>query len=85
MEQIKIGLCGLNFSSKNLGCSALTYSFLSILFDIAEQTGKKLDLTFYGSVHSNLKGVPVITHLNVTMKTYRFDKCIIHLVDGLAV
>lgn len=43
-ERITVGLCGLNFSSGNLGCSALAYSFKSILDKIARTNGYEMDL-----------------------------------------
>lgn len=37
MEKLRIGLLGLAFHSGNLGCSALSYSFLNMLAEIAKK------------------------------------------------
>lgn len=47
MNEIKIGLMGLNFFSGNLGCAALAYSFRSILEAAAEQADVNLRVTVF--------------------------------------
>lgn len=42
---MKVVLMGLEFSINNLGCEALSYSFVSELYRIAEAQGKKLELS----------------------------------------
>ena len=44
MEKKTIGLMGLAFHSGNLGCSALSYSFMNILEDIAKQNNVRFDV-----------------------------------------
>lgn len=44
MEKKTIGLMGLAFHSGNLGCSALSYSFMNILEDIAKQNNVCFDV-----------------------------------------
>ena len=42
---MKVVLMGLEFSINNLGCEALSYSFVSELYRIAEAQGKNLELS----------------------------------------
>lgn len=41
---MKIGLCGLEFGSKNLGCGALSFAFLSILKKIENKISENFDI-----------------------------------------
>ena len=41
---MKVVLLGLEFSINNLGCEALSYSFVSELYEIAKQQGKEIDV-----------------------------------------
>lgn len=43
-KKINVLLMGLDFNSKNLGCSALGYSFLSVLENVAENFGCQFEL-----------------------------------------
>lgn len=48
-------LLGLDFNSKNLGCSALAYSFLNILNELAKKNNKKLEIISVNYNDFNLK------------------------------
>lgn len=74
MENINVGLFGLNFCSTNLGCSALAYSFLNILFEAVEKTDKKLNVTFFDSVNTGLNSVPKVTHPRISFDIFKYDK-----------
>ena len=52
--KIIVGLCGLNFSSGNLGCSALAYSFKNILNKIAKSNGYKMILYVISPFKQNI-------------------------------
>ncbi len=45
METINIGLLGIDHTSENLGCQALTYSIIKIISDVS--AGKKTKVTLY--------------------------------------
>lgn len=42
---MKVALMGLEFYINNLGCEALSYSFVSELYEIAKQRGETLDIS----------------------------------------
>ncbi len=44
MKKITVGVMGLAFHSSNLGCAALSYSFMCMLDEIAEQYGLQFDV-----------------------------------------
>lgn len=52
-HKLDIVLCGLSFSSPNLGCSALAYSFRSILIDVLEPQDVILNITVLSNVDCN--------------------------------
>lgn len=47
---IRIVLCGLSFSSPNLGCSALAYAFRELLLEMFEGSGTQLKLAVLSNV-----------------------------------
>jgi len=46
-KKMKIGLIGLDFCSDNLGCGALSYSFLHILDYIAQKNGTEVSICVF--------------------------------------
>lgn len=71
---INIGLLGLTFKSGNKGCSALAYSFLSIIKKVAKNNNKKLVLTVVSYSKDDLSSLcdDIIEKVNVVQ--YKFKK-----------
>lgn len=74
MKKIRIGLFGLNANSNNLGCAALSYSFVGILLDIITKKDGKYLITLYDSVNSSLTDVSMFNHSNAQFEMYRYNK-----------
>ena len=55
-DSLKIVLMGLDFNSKNLGCSALGHSFLVALQNTASHLGIQLDLVSVNYASASFKG-----------------------------
>lgn len=53
MNEIVVGLLGLDFESGNLGCSALGYGFLEILKRVAFQNSQKIRIVIYNGGYVN--------------------------------
>ena len=72
---LKIVLMGLDFNSKNLGCSALGHSFLFALQNTASHLGIQLDLVSVNYASASFKGENyVLRDLPIHIKQKSFRK-----------
>ena len=55
-HDLKIGLLGLRYASKNFGCAALSYSFLKILDEALHDANLHADINFFFSVNVLVEG-----------------------------
>lgn len=87
--RLNIVLCGLSFSSPNLGCSALAYAFRSILVDALRSEKIDLNLTVLSNVDCKnyVKTNETWVHENVlryslkNIKSIKLSKSAIHNAD----
>ena len=74
-DSLKIVLMGLDFNSKNLGCSALGHSFLVALQNTASHLGIQLDLVSVNYASASFKGENyVLRDLPIHIKQKSFRK-----------
>ena len=78
-KDINIGLCGLNFSSGNLGCGALAYAFLEIIRDVARKNGLKVTIFVITPFEQHLDKLLNTEIVRAEHVTYRFSNIRNHL------
>ncbi len=73
-KKVNIGLFGLNANASNLGCAALSYSFIGLLTDELETREKDYEITFYDSDNANLTNVSMFNSEKIHFRIYRYSK-----------
>lgn len=81
MKKLRLGLFGLDYTSDNMGCQALAYSFLGILSNLLSKNKISCEVTFFLSkrnLESNTR--PVGEYNNMSIQTIGFrDRQFIYL------
>lgn len=80
-EDLNIVLMGLDFNSRNLGCSALGYSFLQVLEDVANTKNIKLNLVSVNYANAEYHGklvnmIDLPIHIKQKQFRQRFSKAV---------
>lgn len=82
---MRIGLMGLDFGSGNLGCGALSYSFLNILSTLSEQMSTKIDVIVFTQEHCQIseKAVDSLNSLEIVEFHLKKPKSMTLLVKSM--